>query len=277
MGKPDASEEAVPRSTPHQHALEAMASAARRAREGVVPPGPTPARPTPARPSHPAPVAHASPPIAGRPPPRRISGWSEAKHPAQPTEDLEGLLRAVPIDSQREGPRPDRRPQTTVEGLVRSPQSQSEQRLLVAVFVTAALVAVAAIILVVIAATRHQPSTTTPPAAATGSTTHHHSAAKAASSTTLPTPTPGAAPIISSLSPSSGAAGQAITILGANFMSPSGHISARVGTRLASIACPQQSTCTLTVPPPDPGTTGSVSVTVTTDSGTSNAVSFSYR
>jgi hypothetical protein len=266
MGKPDASEDTAPGATgtARRHALEAMAIAARRAREGVIP------APTPTRPLRPAHVPH---------PPRKVGGWSEA--PSAATDDLEGLLRSVPHLSEGEGQRPDRRPQTTVSSLVRASQSQSERRLTMALFVTAALVAVAAITLVVIAATRHQPASNTSPPAAAPATTHHstthHRGSRTSSSSTLPTPTPGAAPVISSLSPSNGTAGQAITVLGANFMSPSGHIAARFGTVLASIACPKQSTCTLTVPPAAPGAPSSVMVTVTTDSGTSNSISFSYR
>ena len=147
---------------------------------------------------------------------------------------------------------------------------------MVAVVVTAVLVVAAAISLVFLAATRHQPAANTAPPALTHPTTHH-SAAGNVPSTTLPAPTPGAAPVISSLNPSSGAAGQAIMVLGANFMSPSGHIAAHVGAALASIACPKQSTCLVTVPPPAAGAPSSVTVTVTTDSGTSNAASFTYR
>jgi hypothetical protein len=253
MGKPDAPEDAGPKTngTADQRALAAMAIAAHRAREGIVP-GPPPT-----------------------PPSRQVSGPDGA--PSAPTEVLEGLLRSVPTQSERETGRPELRPQTTVGSLSPTPRAQSERRLMVALFATAALVAAVAISLVVVEATRHQPSSNAPPATPARSTTHHPRPGTGKVSTTLPTPTPGAAPVISSLSPSSGAAGQVITILGANFMSPSGHIGAHVGSHLANIACPAQSTCTVTVPPADPGAPSSVSVTVTTDSGTSNAANFTYR
>jgi hypothetical protein len=192
--------------------------------------------------------------------------------PAQ--DDLEGLLRSVPDLSVRETRRPGGRPETAVAKLERTP---SERRLMVAVVVTAALVIAAAISLVVLVATRHQPSANQPPTVPTRPTTAPPSASGKASSSTLPAPTPGAAPVISSLNPSSATPGQTIIVSGANFMSPSGRIAAHVGATLASIACPEQSTCTVTVPPRAAGAPNSVMVTVTTDAGTSNAAGFTYR
>ncbi len=80
--------------------------------------------------------------------------------------------------------------------------------------------------------------------------------------------------MISALSPSSGAAGESVQVAGSNFLSSNGHIVATFNGQVASTSCPAQNTCTVTVPP----STGSPSaqVTITTASGTSNAVTFTY-
>jgi hypothetical protein len=80
--------------------------------------------------------------------------------------------------------------------------------------------------------------------------------------------------VIASLSPASGAAGQGIQVAGANFLSSSGQIVASFNGQVAPTSCPASNTCTVTVPP----MTGSSSaqVTITTASGTSNAVTFTY-
>jgi IPT/TIG domain len=96
------------------------------------------------------------------------------------------------------------------------------------------------------------------------------------STTTSPTvaPTPGGAPVISSLDPASGTAGQGIQISGANFLSSSGQITATFNGQVAPTTCPAQGTCTVTVPPL-PGTR-SAQVVITTSAGTSNPVTFTY-
>jgi hypothetical protein len=98
-------------------------------------------------------------------------------------------------------------------------------------------------------------------------------------STSAPTSTtlaePGGPPDLAALTPSSGQAGQSVTVTGSDFLSSSGRISAEVGGQTASVACPDQTTCTLVIPPAQ-GTTSAVPVTVTTDSGTSNPLPFTY-
>jgi hypothetical protein len=86
---------------------------------------------------------------------------------------------------------------------------------------------------------------------------------------------PGGPPALSALAPASGQAGQTVTVTGSNFLSSSGQISAQVGGQPAPVACPDQDTCTVVIPP-DPGPTPATSVTVTTDSGTSNALVFTF-
>jgi hypothetical protein len=102
------------------------------------------------------------------------------------------------------------------------------------------------------------------PGTTTGSTTTSTSVAA----------TPGGPPVISVLSPSTGAAGQAITITGANFLSSDGHIVASFNGEAASTSCPAQNTCMVTVPPSNGSSTAQV--IVTTAAGASNAVLFSY-
>jgi IPT/TIG domain len=109
----------------------------------------------------------------------------------------------------------------------------------------------------------------------------HHPApnppATSSSTTTSTTiaATPGGPPVIDSLSPSSGAAGQTVTITGANFLSSDGHIVAAFNGQVAPTSCPAQDTCTVTVPPSNGAP--SAQVTVTTASGASNAVPFTYN
>ncbi|HXW79260.1 MAG TPA: IPT/TIG domain-containing protein [Acidimicrobiales bacterium] len=83
-------------------------------------------------------------------------------------------------------------------------------------------------------------------------------------------------PVLAALSPSSGAAGQTVTISGSNFLSSDGVITVSFGGRPAPIDCPDQDTCTATVPTAPSGSSGPVRVTVTTSSGTSNPVTFTY-
>ncbi len=87
---------------------------------------------------------------------------------------------------------------------------------------------------------------------------------------------PGGPPALSKLAPASGQAGQTVTVTGSNFLSSSGQINARVGGAIAPVACPDQTTCTVVVPP-DPAPTPSTPVTITTDSGTSNPLVFTYK
>ncbi len=94
------------------------------------------------------------------------------------------------------------------------------------------------------------------------------------SSTTPVSATPGGPPVISSLTPSSGSAGQGIEVAGANFLSPTGQIEATFNGQVAATSCPAQNTCTVTVPPMSGSS--SAQVTITTASGTSNPVTFTY-
>ncbi len=99
------------------------------------------------------------------------------------------------------------------------------------------------------------------------------SAPSSPTSTTVPPPA-GGPPVISALSPSSGTAGQGIEVAGANFLSSSGQIVATFNGQIAPTSCPAQNTCSVTVPPMSGGQ--SAQVVITTASGTSNALTFTY-
>lgn len=106
----------------------------------------------------------------------------------------------------------------------------------------------------------------------------HGSAGTSPSSTAaLPqvTGTPGG-PTITSVSPSQGSPGQTVSITGTNLFSGSGQVLAYFGGVVAPTACPSESSCTATVPPPPAGS-NRVEVTVTTDAGSSNGVPFTYQ
>jgi hypothetical protein len=106
-----------------------------------------------------------------------------------------------------------------------------------------------------------------PGASATSTTT-------TTSSTTVPVAADGP-PVISSLTPSSGSAGVGIVVAGANFLSSDGQIVATFNGQVAPTSCPVQDSCTVTVPPPSSGSTSAL-VTITTPSGTSNTMTFTY-
>jgi hypothetical protein len=102
--------------------------------------------------------------------------------------------------------------------------------------------------------------------------------ASSATSTPTSVPTtavPGSKPTLLSLIPSSGSAGQTITLSGTNLFSPDGRVSAAFDGQVAPTSCTSQTECTATVPPLA-GPSANVAVTVTTAGGTSNTIYFMY-
>lgn len=171
---------------------------------------------------------------------------------------------------------------------------QLDRWLVTAVVAVAALLVAAATGLVVSLATANE----TPKAATSASTVtapHHrptvhpaHSgtgsgkgaAARPSPSTGVTTTStepvsPGGPPVISALTPSSAAAGQALQVAGSNFLSTNGQIVATFNGQVAPTNCPTQNSCNVTVPP-SAGLTA-VSVTINTSGGASNAMTFTYR
>ena len=207
---------------------------------------------------------------------------------------MESAVRRARESSSGAPPAPPRRePRPRPADQAPGPGRPSDRWLITSVAVVAVLVVVGAIALgVSLGSSPHvaappsstAASTPTTPAgrpAGRGAATPSHSTSTSTSTsttatttTTLPS-TPGAAPVISSLTPSSGTAGQGIQVAGANFMSSNGQIVATFNGQVAPTSCPAQDTCSVTVPPPTPGSQ-SAQVTITTASGTSNAVTFTY-
>ncbi len=110
---------------------------------------------------------------------------------------------------------------------------------------------------------RPSTSPTTPPATSSTTTT-----------TTAPPAVPGSAPVIAALNPASGGPGQAIQVAGANFLSTNGQIVATFNGQVAPTSCPAPNTCMITAP--QMAGSSSAQVVITTASGTSNPVTFTY-
>ena len=137
---------------------------------------------------------------------------------------------------------------------------------------TAGLTALAALVVGLGAYTVHRSLMSSPATSRqTPPPTPGAAGAGASSSTTLSTGTPGG-PVIVSLTPSSGPAGQSVQIGGSNLFSTDGQVLAHFGGQVAPTSCSSQTSCSAVAPPGS----GRVEVTVTTAAGTSNAVWFSY-
>lgn len=133
---------------------------------------------------------------------------------------------------------------------------------------------------------------------ATGSATHHPPATAgpgggSPSSSTLPTTTTtppvsstttspaapaaaGGAPVIASLAPAQGAAGTTVTVSGTNLISADGQIVATVAGQPAPTTCPSPTTCTVVVPSLPPTAPASEPLTLSTATGPSNTLNFTY-
>jgi hypothetical protein len=127
--------------------------------------------------------------------------------------------------------------------------------------------------------TEAQPPSTTSPTSLPPSTTgtaHSVTSSTAPTSSSLPPPPLGGAPVLATISPASGIAGQVVTLTGTGLFSADGVITVAFGSAPASVVCPTETTCRATVPTRPAASSGTVSVTVKTQSGTSNRVAFSY-
>jgi len=256
-------------------ALAAIAEATRRSREAGV--GPEPRR------SRPPELPDAASRVRGNTP-----AWPVHDSDTPPTPPASGRLQRLPppVDSGEFTDFPADTPRRRFAS-----SNAAERRLRWAIGITVGtLVVVVAALIGTANRGGGQPDgrTTAPtgspgavastaPRGPTAATSPHDSASSSSSSTSTSTSTvlaePGGPPALSALAPASGLAGQRVTVTGSNFLSSSGQISAEVGGRQAPVACPDQTTCTVVIPP-DVGSNSSVSVTITTDSGTSNALDF---
>lgn len=242
-----------PPGAPSQRALGAMESAVRRARER-------------------AGLATASGPIQEDTQPVSVAALNEDP----PTPPVPSWSRPQPARSE-----PPNAPARTDES------ARREHWLAISVAAVAALVLIAGIALAVSSGGGGEQGA--PPSAAV--TTAHSGAPAAArhpvqgrhtgrsgraptTTSTAPPATPGGPPVLASLSPDSGAAGESIQVTGSNLLSSSGQIVASFNGQVAPTSCPSSNTCTVTVPPMSGSS--SARVTITTASGTSNAVTFTY-
>ncbi len=209
--------------------------------------------------------------------------------PGSIAQDTQPVAMATPPDEPPTPPRPSALPAPpwSVPPAERDGSARREHWLTVSVAVVAALVVVAGIALAVSAGVggpqRAAPPAATPSTAAhagTPATPHpkrnSHSGLGTGPSTTTSAPpaTPGGPPVIASLSPASGAAGQDIQVDGSNFLSSNGQIVATFNGQVAATSCPAANTCTVTVPPMSGSP--SAQVIITTATGASNAVTFNY-
>lgn len=86
----------------------------------------------------------------------------------------------------------------------------------------------------------------------------------------------GAKPVLASISPASGVAGARVTLTGSGFFSKDGQITVTFGVAYAPVACPSETTCQATVPSRAKESSASVGVTISTEAGSSNTLSFRY-
>jgi IPT/TIG domain len=84
-------------------------------------------------------------------------------------------------------------------------------------------------------------------------------------------------PLVTRISPSKGAAGQKVVLSGSRLNSANGVITVTFGATQAAVRCPTLSTCDVTVPTlPATGHPRVVEIVLSTTSGRSNAVAFTY-
>lgn len=88
-------------------------------------------------------------------------------------------------------------------------------------------------------------------------------------------PGPVDAPQLASVVPETGRAGQVVTVSGTNLFSPDARVQAFLGGQPALTRCPTQTSCAVTVLALA-GSPTTVPLTIETEAGTSNALSFSY-
>jgi IPT/TIG domain len=196
---------------------------------------------------------------------------------------------AAPLPSPPSPSPRDRPPAMPDDPPVRASEDRRYRWLVGSVATAAALVVAAAVALIVslgIGSAPRSPTgarsapTTTVPGRAPSTSAHGDGRSTrgptTTSSSTVPSTVavaPAGPPAISSLSPSSGTAGQTITVAGSNLLSTDGRIVATFNGQVAPTSCPAQNRCTVTVPPAaDP----SAQVVITTAGGTSNAITFTY-
>ena len=116
------------------------------------------------------------------------------------------------------------------------------------------------------------------PGVASGSHASHTSATSTTSTTTTLAGAGSTAggPVISSLEPPSGHAGDQVTVAGSRLYSADGTIVVTFDGNPAPTHCPSEERCIVTVPPPPRGSTSAV-VRLETPTGLSNTETFVYH
>lgn len=275
---------------PGQRALQAMAEAVRRAREVTEPvhagmPGPP----------------HGTKTSNGKGGRSSTSqpGHDESEPTLMPVESGVGptLVPTETIPTQKLRYPPAAPPRATAQETARvgpsRPGPTTKTPLRWAVVAVGVIVLLLSAVVIVLNTTSHSPVSspsvpqvtparpTIPPTKSSSATTAPPRPTTKAPTTTAPTlispvvQTPGSAPELTSLVPAEGSAGQSVVISGANLFSSDGLVQASFDGEAAPTSCPNQSSCTVVVPFLS-GLPRAVQVTVTTESGTSNAVSFYY-
>jgi len=123
-----------------------------------------------------------------------------------------------------------------------------------------------------------RPTSSAPSSSAPTSSTPKTSKPMRTSTTAPPQPSSAKAPVLVAISPPQGLPGQEVTLTGRRLFSANGHISVTFGPALAPVACPSETTCHVQVPAQHLlGNSRTVPVTLKTQSGTSNPVTFTYR
>ncbi len=184
--------------------------------------------------------------------------------PPRPTPAPDPPRQPPAVDPTDQGPAPQPAPR------------RPDRWLLASVVAASVLVVVAAAALAVTMSRNSQPGAPAPSRAAAPqarSAPRSGTAGTTTSSTTTPVG-PAGVPVIGSLTPSSGSAGERIQVAGANFLSSDGQIVATFNGQVAPTSCPAPNTCTVTVPPQSGSSSAQVSIT--TSGGTSNTVTFTY-
>ncbi len=228
--------------------------------------------------------------------PRALGAMAEAARRSREGADGKAGATTPPIRS----PKTDPHPVAAVAPPVDEARSNRERRLKASVALVGGVVVVAAISLGISSAShdrsalehrssrtgagvtlptrpRSAPATTGPLSTGSSPTTGPSPATASSPSTTAaPPPASGPGPVLSALAPSSGSPGQSVVVVGMGFLSSDGTVLATFDGQVAPTVCPIETSCTVTVPTmsDQPST---VPITITTTSGTSNALSFAYQ
>jgi hypothetical protein len=213
----------------------------------------------------------------GTPGSRALGAIGSAVRRARETQG--GEVRTEPGEAAVPNPTTERRAVPTRDERARS-------RLLGAIVTVSVFIAVGIALIFSLPSTRSPSSspltepprtphhTQAPPTGTAGASPQGGTAATPTTSVPAPVVVPAGPPMITSIDPTSGPSGQGIEVKGANFLSSSGQIVAMFDGNVAPTNCPTQNVCNVTVPPASASTRARV--TVTTSSGTSNTVIFTY-